>query len=97
MRKEKEMNDRSCSEAFKKVEEFRMLHNKSQERVDPLEKEIAKLTSALVDIDLAKHNMSEQVKEKEQKLQSSEEMVAKQAAELNALKAKIAALEKVIF
>ena len=91
------MNDFSCSEAFKKVEEFRMLHNKSQERVDALEREIAKLTSALVDIDLAKHNMLEQVKEKEQKLQSSEEMVAKHATELNALKAKIAALEKVIF
>ena len=90
------MNDRSCSEAFKKVEEFRVLRNKSQERVDALEKEIAKLTSAMVDIDLAKHEMSEQVKEKEHKLQSSEEMVAKQVAEIDALKAKISALEKVI-
>ena len=97
LRKEKEMNDRSYSEAFKKFEEFRVLCNKSQERVDTLEREIAKLTFALVDIDLAKHNMSEQVKEKEQKLQSSKEMVAKQAAELDALKAKIVAMEKVIF
>ena len=73
-----------------------MLRNKSQERVDALEREIAKLTSIMVDIDLAKHEMSEQVKEKEQKLQSSEEMVAKQTAELDVLKAKIAALEKII-
>ena len=73
-----------------------MLRNKSQERVDALEREIAKLTSIMVDIDLAKHEMSEQVKEKEQKLQSSKEMVAKQTAELDVLKAKIAALEKVI-
>ena len=64
LRKEKEMNDRSCSEAFKKVEEFKTLHKKRQERVDALEREIAKLTSALVDIDLEKHNMSKQVKEK---------------------------------
>ena len=71
------MNDFSCSEVFKKVEEFRMLHNKSQERVDALEREISKLTSALVDIDLVKDNMLEQVKEKEQKLQSFEEMMAK--------------------
>ena len=89
------MNDRSCSEAFKKVEEFRVLHKKSQERLDALEKEITRLTSAMVDIDLAKHEMLEQVKEKEQKLQSSEDMVSKQAVELDALKAKIAALEKV--
>ena len=55
------------------------------------------MTSALVDIDMVKHNLSEQVKEKEQKLQSSEEMVTKQAIELDALKAKIATLEKVMF
>ena len=53
------MNDRSCSEAFKKVKEFRLLWNKSQERVEALEKEIAKLTYDLVDIDLAKYNLSE--------------------------------------
>ena len=90
------MNDCSCTEAFKKVKEFILLRNKSQERVKALEKEIAKLTSAVVDIDLVKHNLSEQVKEKEQKLQSSEDMVVKQAAELDALKVKIATLEKVI-
>ena len=77
LRKEKEMNERSCFEAFKKVEEFRVLRNKSQERVDALEKEITRLTSAMVDIDLAKHEMSEQGKEKEQNLQSFEDMVAK--------------------
>ena len=41
--------------------------------------------------------MSEQVAEKEQKLQNYEEMIAKQAVELDTLKAKITALEKVIF
>ena len=34
-------------------------------------------------MDLAKHNMLEQVKDKEQKLESSEENVAKQATELD--------------
>ena len=82
---------------FKKVEEFRVLYNKSQNRVNALEEEIVRLTSALVDIDMMKHNMSEQIKEKEQELLSSEEMEVKQAAEIDALKAKIAALEKVIF
>ena len=90
------MNKQNWSEAFKKVEEFRVLYNKSQQRVNALEEEIAKLTFALVDIATTKHNMSEQAKEKEQKLQSSDEMVAKQAVELDALKAKIAALEKVM-
>ena len=90
------MNDHSCSEAFKKVEEFRVLRNKSQERVEALEKEIDKLTAGTVDMDMAKHTLSKQVKEKEQKLQSSKDMVAKQATELDAMKAKVAALKKVI-
>ena len=68
LRKEKEMNQRNCSDAFQKVEEFRVLYNKSQERVNAIEEELAKLTVALVEIDMAKHNMSEQVKEKDQKL-----------------------------
>ena len=46
---------------------------------------------------MAKNNMAEQLKEKDQKLQSSTEVVAKHAVELNALKAKITALEKVMF
>ena len=97
LRKEKELNEQNYSEAIQKVEEFKVLYNKSQKRVNTLEEEIARLTSALVDIYMEKHNMSEQVVEKEQKLQNSEEMIAKQAAELDALKAKIAALEKVVF
>ena len=97
LRKEKEMNDLICSEAFKKFEEFIVMHNKSQERVVALEKEIGQLTAAMVDMDMEKHTLSEQIKEKEQKLQSSEDVVFKQAAELEALKAKISALEKVIF
>ena len=72
-----------------------MLYNKSQNRVNTLKEEIAKLTFALVYIDMMKHNMSEQIKEQE--LLSSKENVVKQAAEIDALKAKIAALEKVIF
>ena len=91
------MNDRSCSEAFPKVEEFRVLSNKSQQRVKAIEEELAKLTAALVEVDMAKNTMAEQVKEKDQKLQGSEELVAKQTAELDALKVKIAALEKVMF
>ena len=96
LRKEKEMNDRSCSKAFKKVEEFRLLQNKSQERVEALEIEIDKLVATMVDMDLVKHTLSEQFKEKEQKLQSSKDMVVQQATELDALKAKVTALEKVI-
>ena len=97
MRKEKEMNDRTCSEAFKKIEEFRVLRNKSQERVIAREKEISQLTTIMVDMDMVKHILLEQVKENEQKLQSSKDVVAKHAAELEALKAKVAALKKVIF
>ena len=44
---------------FKKVEEFRVLYNKSQNRVNAREQEIVRLTSALVDIDMMTHNMSE--------------------------------------
>ena len=73
------------------------MYNKSQERVNAIEEELAQLTAALVEIDLVKHNMSEQVREKDQKFQDSEEMVVKQVEELDALKAKIAALEKVMF
>ena len=73
------------------------MYNKSQERVNAIEEELAQLTAALVEIDLAKHNMSEQVREKDKKFQDSEEMVVKQVEELDALKAKIAALEKVMF
>ena len=91
------MNDRSCSEAFKKVEEFRVLLNKSQERVVALEKEIGQFIVAMVDMDMEKHTLSKQIKEKEQKLQSSEDVVFKQAVELEALKVKTSALEKVIF
>ena len=65
LRKEKEMNDHSCSEAFKKVEEFRVLLNKSQDRVVALEKEISQLTAAMMDMDTSKHTLLEQVKEKE--------------------------------
>ena len=60
------MNDRSCFEAFKKVEEFRLLHNKSQEKVEALEGEISQLKAAMVDMDMAKHSLSELVKEKDQ-------------------------------
>ena len=91
------MNDRSCSEAFKKVEEFRVLHNESHHRVKEIERELAKLRAILVEVDMAKNNMVKQLKEKDQKLQSSEEVVAKQAVELDALKAKIATIEKVTF
>ena len=96
LRKEKEMNDRSCFEAFKKVEEFRLMHDKSQEKVIALEKEISQLTATRVNMDIQKHSLSELMKEKEQQFYSSEGTVEKQAAELNALKVEIAALKKVI-
>ena len=91
------MNDQNWSEAFKKVEEFIVLRNKSQDRVVALEKEISQLTTAMVGMDMEKHTISEKIKEKEQKSRSSEDVVFKQAAELEALKAKISSLEKVIF
>ena len=61
-----------------------------------MEEELAKLRAFMVELDMTKNNMVEQLKEKDQKLQGSEEVVAKQATELIALKAKIAALEKVM-
>ena len=74
-----------------------MLCNKSQDRVVALEKEISQLIVAMVGMDIEKNTLSEQIKEKEQKLQGSKDVVFKQAAELEALKAKISALEQVIF
>ena len=62
-----------------------------------MEEELTKLKVVLVEVDMAKNYMAEQVKENDQKLQGSEKMVAKQAAEQDALKMKIAALEKVMF
>ena len=91
------MNDRSCSEAFKKVEEFQALHNESQQRVKEIEEELAKLRAVLVEVDMAKNNMAEQLKEKDKQLRGSEEVVTKQDAELDALKVKIVALEKAMF
>ena len=41
-----------------------MLHNKSQERVVALEKEISQLIVVMVNMDMEKHTLSEQVKEK---------------------------------
>ena len=41
LRKEKELTEQSRTEAIQKVEEFKVLYNKSQVRVDVLEKEIA--------------------------------------------------------
>ena len=96
MKIEKELNNRNCSEALKKVEELKMLHNKSQEKVTTLEEEKNQLIAAMVSIDLEKHNLSELLKEKEQQLSSSDSTVAKQVAELDALKTEVAALKKVI-
>ena len=46
--KEKELSDRNCSEAFKKIEELKILHNKSQEKIVALEEEKSQLTSIMV-------------------------------------------------
>ena len=96
LRKDKESNDRNCYKALKKVEELKMLHDKSQEKVAALEEEKSQLTAAMVSIDMDRHSLSESVKEKEQQLYNFDSTVAKQAAELYALKAKITALKKVI-
>ena len=96
LRKDKESNDRNCSKALKKIKEFKVLHNKSQEKIAALEEEKSQLTAAMVSMDMERHSLSELVKEKEQQLCSSNSMVAKQAAELDALKAEIVALKKVI-
>ena len=71
-----------------------MLYDKSQERVATLEEEKSQLTAAMVIMDIEKHSLSELVTKKEHKLKSSEDVVFKQAAELEVLKAKISALEK---
>ena len=73
-----------------------MLHDKSQEKVAALEEEKSQLTAAMVSIDMERHSLSESMKEKEQQLYNFDSTVAKQAAELDALKVEIAALKKVI-
>ena len=51
----------------------------------------------MVGMDLEKQNLSELLKKKEQQLSSYDNTVAKQVAELDALKAENAALKKVKF
>ena len=53
------------------------------------------MTSAMVAMDLEKHNLSKLLKEKEQQLGSSNTIVAKQVAELDALKEEVVALKEV--
>ena len=91
LKEEKELNNRNYSEALNKVEEFKMLHDKSQERVAALEEEKSQLTTAMVTMDTEKHSLLELVKEKEQQFYNSEETVAKQA-----LKVEVATLKKVV-
>ena len=85
-----------------------MLHNESQQRIKEIEGElaklravlvevdIAKLRAVLVEVDMAKNNVVEQLREKNKELQGFEEVVARQAAELDTLKTKIVALKKVM-
>ena len=96
MKEEKELNSCNCSEALKKVEELKVLYDKSLEKVVALEEEKNRLTAAMVGLDMEKHSLSELVKEKEQQLSSSDSTVAKLVAKLDALKAEVAALKKVI-
>ena len=91
LKEEKELDNRNCSEALKKVEEFKMLHDKSQERIATLEEEKSQLTATMVTMDMEKHSLSELVKEKEQQFYNSKETVAKQA-----LKVEVATLKKVV-
>ena len=60
------MNSHNCSEALKKVEEFKILHDKSQERIIAMEEEKSQLTAAMITMDMEKHSLSELVKEKDQ-------------------------------
>ena len=62
--KEKESIDCNCSNAVKKVEEIIVLHNKSLEKIAALEEEKSQLTTAMVGMDMEKHNLSELLKEK---------------------------------
>ena len=77
------MNDRSFSEAFKKVNEFRILSQQAQERV----KEVAMKASV--------SKIEGLLREKNEEIKVSESTLKKQATKVDALKARIAELEKV--
>ena len=82
------MNDQSCSKAFRKVEEFKILSHQAQERVKEVE---AELTSAKATISKAERLLRKKNKE----LKVSKSALKKQVVEIDALKAKIAELDKV--
>ena len=86
--KEKEMNDRSFSEAFKKFEEIKILSHQVQESVKEVEVELAsaKATISKPEGLLRKKNVE---------LKVSESHLKKQAVEIDVVKAKIVELEKV--
>ena len=97
LKEEKELNNCNCSEVLQKFEELKVLHDKSLEKIAALEEEKSQLTAVMVGMDMEKHSLSKLVKEKEEQLSSFDSTVAKQVAELDALKAEVIALKNVIF
>ena len=82
------MSDRSCSEAFKKVEEFTILSHEVQEKVKEVEAELASMKIIV-------SKAEGLLRKKNEKIKVSESALKKQATKVDALKAKIAELEKV--
>ena len=78
----------SYSEAFKKVEKFKILSHQAQERVKEVEAELASTKATI-----SKEEWL--LRKKTDKLKVSESALNKQAVEIDALLAKIAELEKV--
>ena len=83
--KEKEMNDWSCSEAFKKVEEFRILSYQAQEKVKEIEAELASMKATISKADGL-------LRKKNEEIQVLESALQKQATKVDALKVRIVEL-----
>ena len=86
--KAKEMNDWNYFEAFEKVKEFKILSQQAQEKIKEVEAELAFMKASVSKAEGLLRKKNEEIK-------VSESALKKQAAEVDALKARMAKLEKV--
>ena len=98
LREEKTIQNQNYSEALKKVEEIRALFQQAQEKIETLEAELIVEKTAITSVENLLKKKDEEIRMAERALrdQSAEvENLKKKCADVEALEAKVAALEKV--
>ena len=88
LRKEKDMFNQNYSEVLDKVKEFRILFQQLEEKVKELEVELASMKTSV-------SQTEDLLRKKNEEIQMSESTLKKQSAKVDALKTKVAELEKV--